>query len=89
MNRVEIYAKSWCPYCHGAKNLLNEKGVDFVEYDVTEDAAKESEMRQRSGRTTVPQVFIDDEHVGGFDDLMALEQSGVLDQQLGLAEHAA
>lgn len=76
MKRVEIYTKSWCPYCHRAKDLLDAKGVDYEEIDVTDDDVREREMIGRSQRRTVPQIFVDGEHVGGFDDLLAL-QAGV------------
>lgn len=84
MKRVEIYTKDHCPYCHRAKDLLESKNVPFVEYDVTDDPAKEQEMRRRSGRQTVPEIFIDDTLIGGCDDLFALEAAGTLDEQLGI-----
>ena len=84
MPKVEIYTKMFCPYCVRAKRLLGEKGVDFEEYDITLGGPKRVEMVDRAhGRTTVPQIFIDGAHVGGSDDLMALEASGKLDQLLG------
>ena len=83
MARVEIYTKAFCGYCARAKRLLESKGADFVEYDITMDAPKRAEMLQRAhGRTTVPQIFIDDCHVGGSDDLYALDQAGRLDPML-------
>ena len=83
MARVEIYTRIFCGYCSRAKRLLESKGVDFAEYDITMDAPKRAEMLQRAhGRTTVPQIFIDDRHVGGSDDLYALEQDGRLDPML-------
>ena len=83
MARVEIYTKFLCPYCARAKRLLDEKGVDFEEYDIGADQAKRQEMLGRAnGRTTVPQIFIDGRHVGGSDDLAALERSGQLDPLL-------
>jgi len=84
MKRVEIYTKNYCPYCRRAKDLLQSKNVPFVEYDVTDDPAKEEEMRRRSGRQTVPEIFIDDTLLGGCDDLFALETGGTLNQQLGI-----
>ena len=75
---VEIYTKSWCPFCHRAKALLDKLGMAYREHDVTTDETQEREMRERSGRRTVPQVFIDNYHVGGFDDLHASYQSGEL-----------
>jgi glutaredoxin 3 len=79
MARVEIYTKSWCGYCHRAKALLARKGVSFEEIDVTDDPAREQEMIRRSGRRTVPQVFIGGQSVGGSDELAALEAQGRLD----------
>lgn len=82
MGHTEIYTKDYCPYCHRAKELLNIKGIVFVEYDVTNDSTLESKMRQRAGRHTVPQIFIDDRHIGGCDDLFALDEQGGLDLML-------
>lgn len=84
MKRVEIYTKDYCPHCQRAKELLESKMVPFVEYDVTNDSAKEQEMRQRSGRHTVPEVFIDDTLIGGCDDLFALNTAGTLNSRLGI-----
>ncbi len=84
MKHVEIYTKSYCPYCRRAKELLELKGVRFTEYDVGGDPQKEAEMRQRSGRTTVPEIFADDQLLGGCDDLFALEERGELDDRLGI-----
>jgi len=83
MPKVEIYTKMMCPYCVRAKMLLTSKGVDFEEYDITMGGPKRAEMLGRAnGRSTVPQIFIDDHHVGGSDDLAALEKAGKLDQLL-------
>jgi glutaredoxin 3 len=83
MARVEIYTKFLCPYCARAKKLLEEKGVDYEEYEISMDSEKRAEMLQRApGRTTVPQIFIDGRHVGGSDDLAALNESGKLDPLL-------
>ncbi|WP_036500099.1 glutaredoxin 3 [Novosphingobium nitrogenifigens] len=83
--RVEIYTKWGCPYCFRAKALLEEKGAAFTEYDITMGGPKRQEMLDRApGRTTVPQIFIDDRHIGGCDDLMALDAQGGLDPLLGL-----
>ena len=83
MATVEIYSKSWCPYCRMAKRLLEEKDQEFVEFDVELDAGKYDEMLDRSqGRWTVPEIFIDGDLVGGFDELRALEASGRLDELL-------
>ena len=78
MNDVEIYTKPYCPYCHRAKALLDAKGVSYTEIDVTTSVTKLSEMQKRSQRSTVPQVFIGDRHIGGSDDLMIANQSGEL-----------
>ncbi len=83
--RVEIYTKDYCPYCTRAKRLLSRKGIEFREYDVTHDVAGQKEMIERSGRRTVPQIFIDDVHVGGSDDLVDYDRSGALDRQLQTA----
>ena len=85
MADVEIYSSMFCPFCHRAKKLLSSKGVQFTEIDVDMDAAKRKEMMERAnGRHTVPQIFIDDVHVGGSDDLAALDAAGKLDPMLGL-----
>jgi glutaredoxin 3 len=84
MNRIEIYTTRYCPYCIAAKRLLSRKGVDFAETDVTGDAKGRSRMVARAnGRMTVPQIFIGSVHVGGYDDLHALDQKGKLDVLLG------
>ena len=83
MTRVQIYTKSWCGFSRRAKALLDAKGVDYHEVDVTEDAVREREMIVRAGRHTVPQVFIDGAHVGGADDLARLDAAGDLDRILG------
>jgi len=83
MAKVEIYTKFLCGYCSRAKALLAGKGVAFEEYDITMGGPKRAEMIQRAnGRTTVPQIFIDDRHIGGSDDLAALESAGKLDPML-------
>lgn len=82
-NKVEIYTKFACPYCYRAKALLDSKGVDYVEYDISGDAAKRSEMAARSpGARTVPQIFIGNLPIGGSDDLHGLERNGDLDSML-------
>lgn len=79
MAKVEIYTKDWCPYCVRAKRLLAEIGADVVDYPVDRGGDRKSEMIQRaSGRTTVPQIFINERHIGGCDDLIDLERSGKL-----------
>ena len=82
MHHVTIYTKPYCPYCVRAVSLLREKGVDFTEIDAGYDPDKRQEMMQRSGRTTYPQIFIGDRHIGGCDDMMALERAGRLDPLL-------
>jgi len=83
MPPVEIYTTGYCPYCNAAKSLLKRKGVEFKEIDLGRDYAKREEMIQRSnGRMTVPQIFIGPVHVGGSDDLHALERAGKLDALL-------
>ena len=85
MAQITMYTKSWCPYCDRAKHLLTEKGQTWTEIDIEEQPARRDEMVKRSSRTTVPQIFIGDRHVGGFDDLAALENAGQLDALLGNA----
>ena len=81
MPSVEIYTKTTCPYCWRAKHLLNVKGVEYREIVVDFGGPdKQVMIRRANGRMTVPQIFIDDRHVGGCDDLVALERSGKLDE---------
>ena len=87
MAKVEIYTKDWCPYSTRAKADLAAKGVSFEEIDVTKDAIREQEMISRSGRRTVPQIFIDGHHLGGSDDLRALDADGELDRLLSGPAH--
>ena len=83
MAKVEIYTSPFCGYCFRAKRLLDSKGVSFEDYDVMMDAAKREEMVERAGgRSTVPQIFIDGRHIGGCDELHALDKSGKLDPLL-------
>ncbi|MAE94800.1 MAG: glutaredoxin 3 [Deltaproteobacteria bacterium] len=82
MAEIVIYSKSWCGYCHRAKALLSEKGQSFAEIDVEAEPDKEAEMVRRARRSSVPQIFVGEVHVGGYDDLNALEQSGELDALL-------
>lgn len=82
MPQVTIYTKPYCPYCVRALDLLEKKGVEFTEIEAAFDPEKRREMNQRSGRNTFPQIFIGERHVGGCDDLMALERSGELDPLL-------
>lgn len=83
MAKVEIYTKAFCPYCSRAMKLLSSKNVEVEEFDITLGGPKRTQMLSRSnGGTTVPQVFIDGRHVGGSDDLAALERAGKLDALL-------
>lgn len=82
MARIEIYSKTTCPYCLRAKDLLRSKGAQPQEYVIDGGGPKRDEMIERSGRFTVPQIFIDGRHVGGCDDLFALERQGRLDPLL-------
>jgi glutaredoxin 3 len=82
MAKVEVYTTPTCPYCHAAKALLNEKGVAFTEITVLDPALREAMTERAHGRRTVPQIFIGDTHVGGYDDLSALDREGGLDPLL-------
>lgn len=83
MAKVEIYTWITCPFCIRAKNLLARKGVDFIEYSIDGDEEARAKMSQRAnGRRSVPQIFINDQHVGGCDDIHALEAQGELDSLL-------
>jgi len=79
---IVIYTKATCPYCQAAQRLLSAKGVSWTEISLLNEPHRRDEMIERSGRQTVPQIFIDDRHVGGFDDLNALDQEGALDRML-------
>ncbi|MEM7612964.1 MAG: glutaredoxin 3, partial [Pseudomonadota bacterium] len=79
MAEITVYSKGYCPYCSAAKALLDAKGAEYTLIDVTTDAAARDEMLQRSnGARTVPQIFIGEQHIGGFDDLNALHKAGEL-----------
>ena len=82
MAKIEIYTTPFCGYCARAKGLLDSKGAAFEETDVMMDDKKRTEMRERTKRTTVPQIFINGQHIGGSDELAALEQAGKLDALL-------
>ena len=83
MAKIEIYSSPFCGFCHAAKRLLNKKGVEYTEIDVISAPERRAEMVQRAnGGRTVPQIFIGGKHVGGFDDLAALDRAGKLDQML-------
>ena len=86
MAKIELYTTMFCPYCARARNLLQKKGVSFTDIDVMSDDDKREEMIARAGgRRTVPQIFIDGRHIGGSDELVALDREGKLDPLLGLA----
>jgi glutaredoxin 3 len=82
MTKVEIYTTPWCPYCHAAKSLLTEKGVAFEEVDAANPEVRSAMVQRAHGRRTVPQIFIGETHVGGYDDMAALERRGRLDPLL-------
>ena len=83
MADVTVYTTSYCPYCVQAKRLLTRKGIPYTEIDVTEDVDLRQKMVAESGRRTVPQIFIDGQPIGGFDELHELETSGRLDELVG------
>jgi glutaredoxin 3 len=86
MVKVEMYTTMFCPYCARARGLLQKKGVNFTDIDVDAETDKREEMvRRAGGRSTVPQIFIDDEHIGGSDELVALDRAGLLDAKLGVS----
>jgi glutaredoxin 3 len=82
MSQVTIYTKPYCPYCIRALDLLDRKGVAYTEVEAAFDPEKRQEMMQRSGRATFPQIFVGDRHIGGCDDMFALEREGKLDPLL-------
>ena len=85
MAEVDIYTTMWCPYCARARALLKKKGVAYTEVDLDEQPGRRAEMIERAhGGRTVPQIFIDGEHIGGSDELAALDRQGLLDAKLGL-----
>lgn len=84
MVKVVVYSTRFCPYCIAAKRLLVSKGIDFEEIAVDGDPQLRAHMQALTGRTSVPQIFIGDQHVGGFTDMLALERSGQLDTLLDL-----
>jgi glutaredoxin 3 len=86
MPKIELFSTAVCPYCVAAKNLLKSKGLEWTEVRIDTDPAQRDAMLARSGgRRTVPQIFINDQHVGGFDDLVAADRSGKLAELLGSA----
>ena len=85
MAKVEMYTTAWCPYCARARAVLEEKGVDYAEISLDEEPGRRAEMIRRAhGGRTVPQIFINGEHIGGCDDMVALDRKGLLDPKLGI-----
>ena len=84
MSDIEVYSKSWCPYCNKAKALLKSKGLSYREIETTHDEVREREMVERSRRQTVPQIFIDGRHIKGWKELSKLIESGEIDAILGV-----
>jgi len=82
MAKIEIYTQSWCGYCYRAKRLLESKGAEFTEIDLGVEDRTQEMIQRANGRRTVPQIFIDGRHIGGSDDLYALEAAGKLDPLL-------
>jgi len=82
--KVEIYSTAFCPYCIRAKSLLDHKGIEYLEYNIDQEVGLRHEMEQRSHRTSVPQIFIAEQHIGGCDEMYALEMNNELDDLLGL-----
>lgn len=82
MAKIQIYSKSFCPYCDRAKALFKQKGVSYEEISVEENPNLYAELKQKTGLMTVPQIFINDELIGGYTDLAALDQKGLLDAKL-------
>jgi glutaredoxin 3 len=80
--KVTVYSQPFCGYCSAAKRLLDQKGIEYTEIDVMIEPGKRDEMIERSGRQTVPQIFFGNRHIGGFDDLSALQRRGELDKTL-------
>ena len=88
MPLITVYTTNYCPYCVRAKDLLKKKGASFTEINVEDDAAREAMVLRAGGRRTVPQIFIGDTHVGGFDDMAALDKAGKLDPLLASDTHS-
>jgi glutaredoxin 3 len=82
MPNITIYTTGYCPYCVRAKDLLKRKGQTYTEINAEDDAVREEMVAKAGGRRTVPQIFINDQHIGGFDDLYALDKAGKLDPLL-------
>lgn len=87
-NRVEIYSTKYCPYCTRARMLLDSKGISYIEFRVDRDVTLRQEMEERSRRKSVPQIFVGEKHIGGFDELARLEIGDELDHLLGLAHQS-
>lgn len=85
VNPVVMYSTDWCPYCSRARRLFEAKGVAFTDIDVDTTDGARAEMQQRSGRTSVPQIFVGGQHLGGYDDVKALDDRGALDPLLKAA----
>jgi glutaredoxin 3 len=87
MIEIDLYTTPFCPYCTRARALLDRKGVAFTDIDITEEPTRRAEMiRRAGGRTSVPQIFINGEHIGGSDELVALDRAGELDAKLGISK---
>ena len=82
MARVEMYTTMWCPYCARARALLDKKGVDYADIDIYETGKRDEMIKRAGGRSTVPQIFIGERHLGGFDDIYELDAAGGLDPLL-------
>ncbi len=82
MANVILYTTGYCPYCTRARQLLENKGIEFIDFRIDQDPEKRKEMIAKSGRNTVPQIFINNQHIGGCDDMYALESKGQLDKLL-------
>jgi glutaredoxin 3 len=85
---VVMYTTSWCPYCSRARKLFDDKGVPYTDIDVDDVEGARAEMQKRSGRTSVPQIFVGERHLGGFDDTNLLDRRGELDALLAAARGA-
>ena len=83
MSKVQIYTTNWCPYCNAAKALLDDKGVAYDEIDVTDPTLRMDMIQRAHGRRTVPQIFVGDEHLGGYREVMMLDREGKLDPLVG------
>lgn len=89
MSKIVIYTNGWCPFCARAKRLLDEQELHYREVSIDQEPGRRAEMIERSGRVTVPQIFIDGSHIGGSDDLARLHRSGELDQLLARGNRSA